>query len=1057
MPARGPMMDVPSWLARLGLSRYAQLFSENHIDESLLRDLSVDDLKELGIASLGHRKRLLEAIAGLDTQPWATLSRELAQPGGAERRQLTVMFVDLVDSTALAARLDPEDMSEVLHVYQKTVAGEINRFEGYVAKLMGDGTLAYFGWPRTHEDEAERAVRAALKIVFLIGRLVTPANTALAARAGIATGMVVVGEIIGEGAAREETAVGETLSLAARLQALAPPGGVLIAEATRRLLGGLFALAPLGQVQIKGFEKTLPAWRVLGEATLRGRFEAHLGGALAPMVGREKEQALLLQRWEDACGGEGQAFVLVGEAGIGKSRLLRGLRDAISAEEYVEIHWQCSPFHWGTPLQPVLQDFAHGPPDVTVAALEQQFAESGVDAAEGVPLLAAVLGIAPVSRYPMSELSPEAQRSSLLSVLLQHLLGLAARRPLLVVLEDAHWADASTLELVRLLSDRMASSAILMVITSRPEGLPPMPNPPHLTRLMLGRLGRAAVAAMIASTVSGGQAETPLLDTILSRTDGVPLFVEELSKALVERGSALVHADGTLDVPASLHDTLMARLDRLPGQKEVAQIAACIGREFDHRLLAAIVDKPETDLCRGLEQLCEAELLFRRGTPPEASYSFKHALVRDAAYESLLKSRRRTIHARLLAAIENDGVPAAAEETAQHAAAAGLWAKALHYYGLAGKVALDRAANTEGLALIAKAIEAGGHVADDMHAQAAMIDLRRARGWAYLTMGDTPRVMTELRDAETSAARFGLGQLTCELCAQRAHVETIFGGTMRRALRYGRDAARIAAKLEDRELSSVARFVQGLSFLFAGEYRSAVAELMVDAEVYLHGLRMAAVGSSGTLAVDGLAVLGDALGQLGLWEEALARGAEAQTVAADTGIPWDMQVANYHLARTLLARRDARSALPLITWDIDFGERCGLPMVVQWHHALLGHAYMLDGRHDEAIDLLDRAIAGCTEMQLRWTSTYGLLIKAETLHAAGRAGAAVPAAEALSLARKHGYRAFEAGARRVLALCARRLDLAASLRHLAAARAIAVARGMTPELQAIKAAHASLK
>jgi predicted ATPase len=338
--------------------------------------------------------------------------------------------------------------------------------------------------------------------------------------------------------------------------------------------------------------------------------------------------------------------------------------------------------------------------------------------------------------------------------LVQHLLGLASRRPLLVVLEDAHWADATTLELFSLLAGSMTSSAILAVMTSRPEGLPPMPNLAHVTRLTLGRLGRAAVAAIVASTMSG-QAAASLVDDILSRTDGIPLFVEELSKAVAERGSALVHADGTCDLPASLYDTLMARLDRLPGQKQVAQIAACIGREFDFRLLAAIAEKPETELRRGLERLCGSELLYCCGTSPDARYRFKHALVREAAYESLLRSDRRSIHARVMKAIDDAVVPAAAEETAEHAAAAGLWSKALHYFGVAGKAALDRAANAEGLALTAKAIAAGEHLAGDTQAQVAMIDLHMARGWAYLPIGDITSLMTELELAEASAARLG--------------------------------------------------------------------------------------------------------------------------------------------------------------------------------------------------------------------------------------------------------------------------------------------------------------
>jgi tetratricopeptide (TPR) repeat protein len=600
-------------------------------------------------------------------------------------------------------------------------------------------------------------------------------------------------------------------------------------------------------------------------------------------------------------------------------------------------------------------------------------------------------------------------------VLVQYVLDLAKQEPLLLILEDVHWADPTTLEWARMLADRISMSAILLLMTGRPDLSPALPGRSHVTHLTLGRLGRAAVAAMVTSRVSDRHLASSILETVISRTDGVPLFVEELSKDLIEHRSALAD-DESLIIPSSLHDTLMARLHRLPGHHDVAQIASCIGREFGYQMLAAIADLPEAQLRYGLEQLCEAELLLRHGSPPEASYSFKHALVRDAAYESLLKRRRRTIHAQILAAVENGVAPAAAEEMARHAAAAGLWQKAVHYFGVAGRSALERAANAEGFALTAKALAAAEHTADDIDARATVIDLHQARGWAYLTIGDTAAVALEMDAAESGAAQLGLDRVTCRLRAQRAHVETIFGGTIRNAVRYGGDAARIAAKLGNQELSAVARFVRGLSFLFGGRYRSAVAELTVDAEAYVRGLRIAAVGSSGTLAVDGLAVLGDALGQLGRWEDAISQGTAAQAVARETGIPWDMHVANYHLARTFLARGDAETALPLITWNIDFAERSGLPMVLNWHYALLGHACLLRGQCDEALQWLDRSISACAIMGLVWTRAFGLVTKAETLLSAGRPAAAEEAAaEALRLACGHGYRAFKVSAGRILA------------------------------------------
>ena len=501
---------------------------------------------------------------------------------------------------------------------------------------------------------------------------------------------------------------------------------------------------------------------------------------------------------------------------------------------------------------------------------------------------------------------------------------------------------------------------------------------------------------------------------MLRRTDGVPLFVEEVSKALAERGRTNDVALADSDVPASLHDALMARLDRIISAKDVAQLAACIGREVDFRLLAAVADRPETELRQNLDELCDAELLFRRGTGPDATYVFKHALLRDAAYESLLKSRRRVTHARLLEIIERSSPTPVPEQAAYHAAGAELWAKAMRYYGAAGKAAIDRASNAEGIALIAKALDAGAHLESDPTTEAAMIDLRRARGWAYLTAGETERMLEELDDAERRADGFGMVRLTCQLRTQRTHIESIFGEADR-AIMHGRDAVRIASTLDDPELLSAARFVFGHSFWIAGDYRAGVAELSVDADNYRAGLRVAGVGSSGILAVDGLAVLGDCLGQLGRKEEAFARGAEARAIAAEVGSTWDMNVANYHHVRALLANGDAVAALPLIEWNIEFGERRGLRMTLPWQLCALGNASLLLDRPDEAIDTLERAILSSRELGLQYCCGHALVLKAEACLAAGRSEAARAADAALDHARSHGYRAFEATALRLLA------------------------------------------
>ena len=1035
------MVDVARWLAGLGLERYAELFAANDIDASLLRTLADGDLKDLGISSLGHRRRLLQAIASLD-------------PGGAEaglassgdRRHLTIMFVDLVGSTELSVRLDPEEMREVLRAYRSAVAAEVERFEGYIAKLMGDGLLVYFGWPRMHEHEAERAARAGLAIVAAVSRLVTPAQDRIEARVGIASGMVMVGEVIGAGSAREATVVGEAPSLAARLQTAAPAGGVLIADSTRLLLAGQFELAPQEELAVKGFAEPTPAWRVIGEAAQATRFAARAGAGPAAMAGRDAELNELLGAWDGTRAGRGQAILLEGEAGIGKSRLVHELRAAIAGGSQTEAFWQCSPFHGETPLWPVFRELLGNERPATLDRLEQALKQKDVHTAPVLPLVTRLLGLQARDSASPPELSVEGQRTQLLTLLVDRLAAIAARQPLLLVIEDLHWADATTVDLLRLLLGRIHGLSALAIISSRPNGMPDMARSPQLGHLRLGRLDRTAIARIVAAHASQAQIAAGLSDIVCRQADGVPLFAEELAKSLVEQGWATETA--VVEVPASLHDTLMARLDHLEGAKEVAQVAACIGREFDQSLLAAIADRPKRVLRRCLDRLCAAGILIRHGATPDVGYSFRQALVRDAAYESLLRTRRREVHARLYAEIERRGGPGAAERAAHHAAAAELWAGALHYYGAAGRAGIEHGATAEGLALIDKALAAGHRLGADLTAQLAMIELRRTRSWACLAIGDTPRVMADLRDAEANAGRLGMKRLSCQLRAQRAYVEAVFGGHAWRAARYARDATRIAATVADRELASVARFVLGQCLRNAGDHRAAVAELQVDADAYRHGLRIAAVGSRGTLAVEGLAVLGDCLGQLGRWDEAVARGSEARAVAEETGLPWDRHVAGYHLARTLLAQGNTAAAMPLVEEGLAVGRACGLAAVTTQHRALLASANTLAGRPRAALELLEDAIAGCIAMRLQWAHCFAMLLRAEACAALGSDDAQT-AAEALELARTHGYRALEATALRLVASSLLPRDVAGARERLRSAEEIATALALAPERMAI--------
>jgi predicted ATPase/class 3 adenylate cyclase len=999
-------MDIGSWLRGLGLECYERVFREQAIDAEVLPELSEDDLKQLGVV-LGHRKKLLKAIEAFNNPSASVVvaadppRQAMAAPAitpGAERRQLTVMFVDLVGSTELSARLDPEDLGAVIRSYQDTVTGKVARFEGHVAKYMGDGVLAYFGWPRAHEDDAERAVRSGLAITAAVSTLVTPGGETLAARVGIATGRVVVGDLIGAGAAREETVVGETPNLAARLQALAAPGAVVIGLGTRQLLGGLFELHDLGSHRLKGFAEAVPAFRVLGEAAAESRFEALHTSALTPLVGREHELGLLLERWERARDGEGQVVLLSGEAGIGKSRLLRALIEHTEGEPHTRLRYYCSPYHTHSALHPVIEQLERAagwrPEDsaeIKLDKLEAVLAEGSERLPEVVPLIAALLSIPADDRYPSPELTPQARKARTFEALLGQLDGLAARRPVLLVFEDAHWIDPTTSELFGLIIERLQHLAVLLVITHRPEFSPPWAGYPHGTPLALGRLGQRQGAQLLARLTGGKALPEEVLAQILAKTDGVPLFVEELTKTVLESGLLMDAGERyeltgplpPLAIPATLHDSLLARLDRLAPVKEVAQVAACIGREFSHELLAAVALLDDDALRDALARLADAELIFRRGEPPQASYTFKHALVQDAAYESLLKARRQQLHARIAAVLEDEFSEIAEhhpELLARHFTDAGLVARAIDYWFAAGERALRASANIEAIDHLIKGIELLRSLPETPERLRMELRFQTALGPAFLT--------TRGWAAPEAAQAYARAEALCRALGDSGEgFKAVLGlwvvhqtaGKTHEALRYSEELFRLAEQHDDEDLLLQAHHSAWGSQTWTGEF--ATAREHAERGVALYDQARHAEHALIYFGHDS-GVCARALGGLDLWylgypEQAAERSRRAVALAEQVAHPASLAHAlNYGI----LCHQWLRDGAVVHTWGERMA-RLAAEQRMKQHEvtALFARGWVLarQGHAHSGLPDLQRGLDGCTELGMRLFEPYHKALIAE--------------------------------------------------------------------------------
>ncbi|MEP0941395.1 MAG: adenylate/guanylate cyclase domain-containing protein [Rhizobiaceae bacterium] len=728
------MSEINELLAGLGLTKYQSAFAEAEVEFGDLPHLTDDDLKEVGLP-VGPRRRLVEAIKTLNTQssPYqqsAGFGPQTGQSSGAattvsssdaERRHLTVMFVDLVGSTELATKIDPEDMRAVITNYQNIVAGIVPRFDGFVAKFMGDGVLCYFGWPRANEDDAERAVRAGLAMIDAVKQTSAPDGTPLATRVGLATGVVIVGDLIGSGATQEAAVVGETPNLAARLQGVAQPNQLILPRETQSLLGDIFDLQSIGSTDLKGISNPVEAFVVTGENTRESRFAARHSGALTEIVGRNCEIELIVERWQQVRTNFGQMVVVGGEAGIGKSRITQAVIEEIAENRPARITYQCSPYHTDSAFHPVIQQLTReagflpsDAPDVRLGKLEVLLGQSQ----QVMTPIASILGLG----EPDPDLTPAQQRAQIMDSLTEAILKKAEANPVLLVFEDLHWIDPTSLELLELLLDAITDQPVMILATARPTFDYTFAGNPLVTRFSLNRLSKDQVDEIVLKQTNGKSLPDKVMEIIASRTDGVPLFVEELTKTILE--SSIVKEtdnrfvlDGPLSsvsIPTTLHDSLMARLDKLPPIKELAQTAACIGREFDHQLVSKISPLPGAELLKGLEGLTEAELIYRRGLPPRATYIFKHALVRDTAYESLLKEKRRKVHASIFAALEAD-TETAPELLALHAENAKMDREAAKYWRLAAVTSVSQSANAEALNQFERALLALQRQPDELH------------------------------------------------------------------------------------------------------------------------------------------------------------------------------------------------------------------------------------------------------------------------------------------------------------------------------------------------------
>ncbi len=999
-----PVQDIRLWLQEIGLGHYGDVFARNDVDLDLLPELSDEDLRELGV-SLGHRRRILKEIADRPqhepTQP-DTADDPFAAAPAAERRQITVMFCDLVGSTALSESLDPEDLRRLMGAYQSTATAVIRQYDGHIAQYLGDGLLVYFGFPRAHEDDAQRAVRAGLEVIDAIRAIESPIP--LAVRVGIATGRVVVGETTSGDSFVPGTAVGETPNRAARLQALADPNTVVIGERTRRLLRGAFELIDLGEHRLKGLSRPVRSFRVGGESDAISRFDAAQSTGVTPLVGRDHEIGLMLERWQQVTDGDGQVLLVSGEAGIGKSRIVSAFLDQLTGASKNLLRYQSSPYHTNTAFQPVIEYFLRAarirPGDAAPARLEKLeafAAESGLPREHVVPLFATILAIPLGTRFADVQASPQMQKKRVIEAFADRMVYLSRHQPLVWVFEDAHWGDPTTLELLNSCINRLMGHPVLGIVTCRPEFDPPWGFLPHVTQLLLSRLGRRQSATMVEHVLGGKGASAELINEIATKADGIPLYAEELTKAVIESGTQedagdRFHLTGplsTIAVPDTLHDSLMSRLDREAAARDVAQIAAVIGREFSYALLAAVSGYGEERLDESLDRLLEADLISRRGVGAHASYSFKHALLRDAAYASLLRSDRRRLHARVAEMLELqrfEAIEKQPELLAHHYTHAGDHWQAVEYWLRAGKRAAAMSANEEaiahlraGLDVLAMESETEARLRKELEIQVALgVPLIIAKGYA---VPDTAEAYNRARDLcdrfgdieQYPRVLFGLWgyhRMRAELMVARDHAVALMVDAERR---------------DDRVSLIMAHHVIGSTVWNLGQNDAALMYFERLLEIY-HPQQDRQLGFS--MALDPrtqaqcyLTWIHAALGNTRRAESLMT---EALDEVKHLSQPYSSALAHLAGARFYVWQGRASLAEERARTSLAISREQGIPFYQAFSQIVLGLALSRQGQVEEAVSEVERGLAAYRSIDVLLNRPYLLGAYAEVVAEAGR-------------------------------------------------------------------------